>query len=591
MPESQKLPKTTIVQYDFTLDGAKQLLNDPKGIDWPVVYILDGLDGKRPVAYVGETSSAYNRMTQHLDNPVRKPMVNEYVLFNEMFNKSAILDIENMLIEHMHADALFFLQNLNNGQSKFHNYYQRALYKELFKDIWNQLRKRKLASKTLLQVENSKVFKYSPFKQLTDEQFKLEMNLLEDIAVTMEKGDRQSIIIEGGAGTGKSILAISLIKYIVDTVSQNIDYTDVDSWDDSETAFNYIELNRRLAKFKGISIAFVAPMTEFRNTVKEVFKNIPSLKAVNVVSPVDLTKKEGGYDIVIVDEAHHLAQYGKSTSHLSFKQADDRLGFTDYENTTQLDWVKKQSKHVTILFYDRYQSTSGADVPEKDFLELGKRPENRWYSMYNQIRLIAGEPYIRYWNELLRNRAADPAPDFKKTGYDFRIYDDCMKMFEDIKSKDKECDGLCRVLSGYGFPFTKSMRDKKGVKATQSYDFEIQGHQFSWNGINENFATDPKSVGLVGSVFTSQGYDLNYAGVIFAPDISYNRLTGKIECRPENYFDRHGKVGTDVSKTVEDIVNSYLVLLTRGIKGTYIYACDPDLRDYLKDRFKLDLSE
>lgn len=91
---------------------------------------------------------------------------------------------------------------------------------------------------------------------------------------------------------------------------------------------------------------------------------------MDVVSPVDLTKKKEGYDIVLVDEAHHLATYGKSTSHLSFKQADDRLGFTDYENTTQLDWIKKQAKHVAIFFYDRKQSTSGADVPEKDFLAM-----------------------------------------------------------------------------------------------------------------------------------------------------------------------------------------------------------------------------
>lgn len=84
-------------------------MNTNKGIDWPVVYILDGKDGQKSVAYVGETSSAYNRMLQHLDNAVRKPMINEYVLFNDMFNKSAILDIENMLIEHMHADGKFEL--------------------------------------------------------------------------------------------------------------------------------------------------------------------------------------------------------------------------------------------------------------------------------------------------------------------------------------------------------------------------------------------------------------------------------------------------------------------------------------------------
>lgn len=557
--ENTTLPKTTIGKYSFNQEGAKALLNTNKGIDWPVVYILDGKDGQKSVAYVGETSSAYNRMLQHLDNIVRKPMISEYVLFNDMFNKSAILDIENMLIEHMHADGKFELQNLNNGQSKFHNYYQRGLYKELFKRIWKQLKKEGLADKTLLQVENSKIFKYSPFKQLTDEQYDLEVKLLDDITIALKSGQKRNIIVEGGAGTGKSILAVSLISYM--------------------------QMNKEIASLPKPSIVFVAPMTEFRNTVKSVFKNIPSLKDVDVVSPVDLTKKKEGYDIVLVDEAHHLATYGKSTSHLSFKQADDRLGFTDYENTTQLDWIKKQAKHVAIFFYDRKQSTSGADVSEKDFLAMKDEKKNNWYSINHQIRLIAGEDYISYWSKLLRNETNENAPDFRSTGYDFKIFDDCAEMMDAIKEKDKKYDGLCRVVSGYGFPFTKSMRDKKGIHSTQDYDFMIDGKKYSWNGINENFATDEKSVSLIGSVFTCQGYDLNYAGVIFSNDIRFNKEKGVIECAPSSYYDKHGKVGTDVNKTIEDIINSYLVLLTRGMKGTYIYCCDKNLKEYLKQKF------
>ena len=130
------------------------------------------------------------------------------------------------------------------------------------------------------------------------------------------------------------------------------------------------------------------------------------------------------------------------------------------------------------------------------------------------------------------------------------------------------------------------MRDKKGKRAKQDYDFIIDGIKYSWNGINENYATDPNTVGLIGSVFTSQGYDLNYCGVIFSNDIKFNKETGKIECVSGSYFDTHGKDSKDLTKTMEDIINSYLVLLTRGIKGTYIYCCDKDLREYFKEKFK-----
>lgn len=155
--------------------------------------------------------------------------------------------------------------------------------------------------------------------------------------------------------------------------------------------------------------------------------------------------------------------------------------------------------------------------------------KDNWYPINHQIRLIAGEDYISCWSKLLRNETTEQAPDFRSTGYDFKIFDDCAEMMDAIKEKDKEYDGLCRVVSGYGFPFTKSMRDKNGINAKQNYDFIIDGKEYSWNGINENFATDKNSASLIGSVFTCQGYDLNYAGVIFSNDIRFNKEKGVID--------------------------------------------------------------
>ena len=432
---------TTIKEYPFTYDGAKLLFKDNKGIDWPVVYILSGIKNNKSIAYVGETSSAYTRMNQHLDNKERKCMLKEYVLFNDTFNKSAILDIENMLIEHMNADTVFdSLQNLNKGQSKFHNYYQRGVYKELFKDIWNSLRKLGLAKLNQNQIENSEIFKYSPFKQLTSEQYDLELKLLDDVIDSLNTNTKKEIIIEGGAGTGKSVLAISLIKYILDILENNIDFSDLETFELIEDSTNFIKLNSELSKYKNISIAFVAPVKEFRETIKKVFKKLKLSKKIkiDVVSAVDLTKKDGGYDIVLVDEAHHLGTYAKATSHSSFKEGCFRLGFNDYYNTTQLDWVIKQAKYITILFYDRKQSTSAVDVKESDFISLINKKGNKIYNINNQIRLLAGAEYISYWYDLLKNNTSKDAPSIKYTGYDFKIYDDSKKMLEDIKRKDND---------------------------------------------------------------------------------------------------------------------------------------------------------
>ena len=193
--------KTKIEQYPFDMLGIADIKDKSShGEDWPVVYILNG----KNEAYVGETQSAYNRMLQHFSNreTSRKNITRINLMQNDSFNKSAILDIENMLITHMHADSKFLLQNENGGQSKLHNYYQRSLYKDVFDDIWVELKKLDLVDHSLFEVENSEIFKFSPFKQLTSEQYKIVEELLKIYSSAMQDDRRIDVMINGGAGTG-----------------------------------------------------------------------------------------------------------------------------------------------------------------------------------------------------------------------------------------------------------------------------------------------------------------------------------------------------------------------------------------------------
>ena len=166
MTEANKIFNTAIKQIPFTINEINKIKESNKGEDWPVVYILS--DDKE--AYVGETQNAYNRMKQHSDNPERKKLTQISLMSSDSFNKSAILDIENMLITHMHADGKFVLQNGNGGQSKLHNYYQRSKYQDCFADIWKKLKSKNMVDHELFEVQNMEIFKYSPFKQLTSTQ-------------------------------------------------------------------------------------------------------------------------------------------------------------------------------------------------------------------------------------------------------------------------------------------------------------------------------------------------------------------------------------------------------------------------------------
>lgn len=90
---------------------------------------------------------------------------------------------------------------------------------------------------------------------------------------------------------------------------------------------------------------------------------------------------------------------------------------------------------------------------------------------------------------------------------------------------------------------------------------------------------------MIGCIYTCQGHDLNYAGVIFGKDITYNPLINKIEYHPDEFIDTYSK-SADIDKTIKNIINAYLVLLTRGVYGTYIYAVDKNLREYIKKLIK-----
>ena len=135
------LTNTKYRKFSFNSEDAEKIKTSvDKGQNWPVVYILSG-DSE---AYVGETNNAYKRMGQHLENKKRSVMKNILLLLNDSFNKSATLDIENKLIQFMHADGKFQLQNENAGQSVQQNYYKRGLYEQCLQDICNELKRKKL---------------------------------------------------------------------------------------------------------------------------------------------------------------------------------------------------------------------------------------------------------------------------------------------------------------------------------------------------------------------------------------------------------------------------------------------------------------
>ena len=154
-------------------------------------------------------------------------------------------------------------------------------------------------------------------------------------------------------------------------------------------------------------------------------------------------------------------------------------------------------------------------------------------------------------------------------------------MVSKIKELDKKY-GLCRNAAGYSWEWiSKGIKNYKDVIAQGKEDIRIGNYKYVWNMNNEEFILSKNSVNEIGCIHTLQGYDLNYVGVILGEEIDYNPSTNKIEINLNKFYDKYVKQNVD-TKTVEKfIINSYKVIMSRGIKGCYIYACNKNMHDYL----------
>lgn len=527
---------------------------------WPLVYILS--DGNIKEAYVGETTDALSRMSTHLKNESKSRLTAVRLITSNKFNKSATLDIESNLIKYLAGDGEYKLLNGNLGLAN-HTYYQKnEVYWDMFKTIWGELKDEGITKNSLDQINNSDLFKYSPYKSLSSEQ---KASLI-DIIKTLLNPQTNSIIVEGGAGTGKTILAVFLFKLFYS------DTEDLNLKEFGEDEKEFIDLVRDLkSKYPSPKMALVIPMAGFRKTLKKIFTNIKGLRAQMVIGPAEVAN--GEFDILVVDESHRLRGRVNLGAYFgAFDKVNKRLGLRKDEGN-ELDWVLLQSKK-NILFYDEKQSIKPSDVDKKYFDKVKTTEGTIVKTLKSQFRVRGGNDYVTYVDKLLNCQFRKSDKLFNSKDYDFLIFDSLEQMIEKIKSNDKEF-GLSRLVAGYSWKWVS--------RGTDMHDIEIDNIKLKWNSVVDDFINSENAINEVGCIHTTQGYDLNYTGVIFGKEISYDQKSGSIFINRENYFDKNGQNGiTDPAVLHAYIINIYKTLMLRGIKGTYVYVCDPILREYFK---------
>ena len=579
----------SISRYDFDNTAPNKISNliiDNKkvGENWPIVYVINN-DNE---AYVGETVSAYRRTEQHLQNKDRQRLTEIRIISDDGFNKSVVLDLESFLIKHMSSDGRYKLQNGNAGLQN-HDYYDKKKYEKDFREIWNRLRKEGIVNNSIDEIENSELYKYSPYKSLGAEQQDAELVIVKALSEYKQKDRRTTILVRGGAGTGKTILAIYLIKLFVD-VELNTNW-EPDSEDYSDEKAEAIYVAENITGIKKIGL--VVPQKSLKTSLKEVFDTVNGLDESMVIGPTevvdDYIKTGKKFDLLIVDEAHRLKCRNKG--HLSrYPEFDERnrlLGLDKYMGT-ELDWILKCSENQ-ILFRDELQTVRPCDIDAERFTEILKEDQKATLvttALSRQWRCQGGNDYVDYINDILSCKQVSRR-SFED--YDVKLFRDVDKMIRSIKTKDAEI-GLCRVVAGYAWQWFTDKRKRKKHPEWPDYDIKIQGHMYCWNSTYDNWIGRKNSVNEIGCIHTVQGYDLNYAGVIIGEDIKYDENSKSIVSDKTNYWDQQGKSGVanDPEQLRNYLINIYLTLMTRGIKGTYIYVCDDALRKYMEQFFDVE---
>ncbi|MFD1173956.1 DUF2075 domain-containing protein [Oceanobacillus picturae] len=531
---------------DFTPDDVSTVkalhLNN-----YPIVYILYN-DNKKPSAYIGQTVQASRRLRNHLEDKRRKNLEHTILIGHERFNQSATYNIESNLINYFIADNHYQLQNVSQTRSRVtHNYYEKSFYnEELFQVIWEKLREEKIVNDTAENLRNKDIYKLSPYKELSPQQLDIKNEILNFCKEHIRKEGNHVIAIEGDAGTGKSVLLSSLFNTIQDLTK-----------DASSTLYgtdNYLLVNH----------------SEMLKTYKTIANSLPNLKKKSLMKPTPFinqkTKAEETADIVLIDEAHLLLT------------KEDAYNNFNYQN--QLDEIIKRSKIAIVIFDPKQVLKIKSYWNDRLLEEITNQYNAKTVKLTDQMRMNANHEIIK-WIDNFVSKDILSLPIEEDSVFELKFFEDADTFKAAIENKNKEV-GLSRIVSTFDY-----LHKKDG----KTYIVDEEGINLPWNSTQTNatWAENPNSIREVGSIYTVQGFDLNYVGVVLGPSVSYDEEKDKLTIDPLKYKDKGAFASrSDLSfqenqEIKEDIIlNSINVLMKRGIHGLYIYATDLKLRKRLR---------
>ena len=545
-------------------------------MNFPTVYIHNWQDSGDYEVYVGESNDIFKRTRQHYDASSDKSKWQSnllekdarlFIIGHEHFNKSLTLDIENRLMHYMMSvERVKHVHNLRDNPQT--SYYPMEELDEIFSKIWRGLRKEnKELFPTESAIKDSAIYKASPLHKLTKEQEKARELIIQKVTKALENGEtKQLIFIDGEAGTGKTVLNSSTFYELYCQAEEN--KTELKchllvNHDEQITVYEQIAEKLGLTGKYG---KVVSKPTTFINNHSE----------------------DDPVDVAFIDEAHLLLTQGKQS----------------YRGNNQLSDIIDRAR-VTVVMFDENQILTTEQFWESQILEQYRNQAKASHNhivLDKQLRMQVNTETMDWIDSFTKKGQLKKIPD-SLGGYSIKIFDKPEFLDIEIQKRAKESDSaLSRVVATYDWEY--SANHKPEDRLMKYWEVLIGKWHKPWNRELESelsrkekrniaglaWAEQPQTINEVGSTFTIQGFDLNYAGVILGPSVKYR--DGKIIFDPSaSHNDKAVRNRTLSDGTKQKfgemlIQHEVRVLMTRGVNGMYIYACDPELQKALLEAAK-----
>lgn len=422
-----------IVPFDFTKDGLTRLATSPEGrlANWPVVYALFN-DSE---VYVGESLNMRSRADQHSASASKSGLTDLRIILDDTFNKSACLDLESQLIQLFAADAKYAVRNGNRGIVDS-AYFDRATYQDTFAEIIEQLRADGYFDRPQQEILQLDTYKYSPFKSPNDDQMLFIRRFLLRLFHQDDVGHQGLNVLEGGPGTGKTIMAVFLMKMIADIkAGRTEEYGPFGPDPEDEREIDVADLHIP----PDFSMALVVPQQSLRTTLQKVFDATIGLDKRMVLTPFQVGKSEKQWDLLLVDEAHRLSRRANQPSgpqNKQYKEITLKLFGTDDLQKTQADWIRHRSTNQ-LLMLDIHQAIRPGDLSAGTVRGLVAEASASGAAdrLQTQMRVRAGDDYIRFTRRLFTPGAERLDRD-QLGDYELIFFDSLSDMRQEILERE-----------------------------------------------------------------------------------------------------------------------------------------------------------